>query len=93
MGAKMKLIQGWKKWHKFWSTRIGLAGTAVTTFLIANPDIANILWQNLPAEIKASIPPQYMPLIGVAIFVVSLVAKFVAQPKLQEQIKNGQGES
>lgn len=89
----MKLIQGWQKWHKFWSTRLGLAGTAIATFLIANPDIANVLWLNLPAEIKSAIPPQYMPLIGVAIFVVSLVAKFVAQPKLQEQIKNDKTEN
>lgn len=89
---KLELIAGWQKWYRFWSTRLGLIGTAIATFLIANPDIANTLWLNLPSEIKAAIPPDYMPLIGVSIFFVSLLAKFVAQPKLQEQIRNDQTE-
>jgi len=82
----MKLIEGWKKWHKFWSTRLGVIGTAVTTVLITNPNLANDLWNGLPSEIKSTIPPQYMPLIGIAIFVVSMAAKFIVQDSLRKEI-------
>lgn len=82
----MKLIDGWKKWHKFWSTRLGIVGATVTTALITNPNLANDLWTALPSEIKSAIPPQYMPIIGVAIFVVSMVAKFVKQEALHSEV-------
>lgn len=82
----MKLIEGWRKWYKFWSTRLGVIGATITTALVANPNLAYDLWNGLPSEIKSTIPPQYMPLIGVAIFVVSMVAKFVVQDSLRKEI-------
>lgn len=82
----MKLIDGWQKWHKFWSTRLGIVGATVTTTLVTNPNLANDLWNGLPSEIKSAVPPQYMPLIGIAIFVVSMLAKFVVQDSLRKEI-------
>jgi len=88
MGAKMKLMDGWQKFYKYWSVRLGALGAAVASVLIAFPDIALNAWAILPDDLKAFIPPNYMPLIGVAIFVLSMVAKFIPQPKLRAEIQN-----
>lgn len=85
---KIELIAGWNKWYKFWSTRLGLVGTAIASLLIAYPNLALDLWSALPQEIKALIPPSYMPFIGVIMFVVSLASKFVVQDKLRKEIEN-----
>lgn len=82
----MKLLDGWQKFYKFWSVRLGALGATIASILIAFPEIAINAWAILPADIKSFIPPNYMPLIGVAIFVLSMVAKFIKQPKLQAEI-------
>lgn len=90
MGAEMKLIEGWQKFYKFWSIRLGALGAVIVSVLVAFPDIALNAWVMLPADLKAFIPPNYMPLIGVGIFVLSMLAKFVPQKKLQTEIKNNE---
>lgn len=90
---KLRLIEGWQWWYKFWSVRLGAVGAALTTFLIAYPDFATTVWLNLPSEIKATIPPQYMPLIGVVISICGIIAKFVVQRKLKEKIADATSKS
>ena len=89
----MKLVDGWRKWYKFWSTRLGIIGTAIASVLIASPNLALDLWSNLPAEFKALIPPNYMPMIGVALFIVSMISKFIVQEKLTQEVKKDDPES
>ena len=37
----------------------------------------------MPGDLKAVIPERYMPLIGVVIFVASLIARAIKQTKLE----------
>lgn len=37
----------------------------------------------MPGDLKAAIPERYMPLIGVVIFVASLIARAIKQTKLE----------
>ena len=37
----------------------------------------------MPADLKSAIPERYMPLIGVGIFVASLIARAIKQIKLE----------
>lgn len=83
----MKLIEGWQKFYKFWSVQLGAVGAAITGVLITNPGVASDIWNMLPVEVKSAIPPSYLPLIGVAISVVGIAAKFVIQRKLTEEVK------
>lgn len=73
-------------WYRLWSIRLGLAGTAVTSALVAVPDWTVTLWNTLPYEVRQFVPPQYMPLIGVGLFVLSMVARFVRQNKAAEKL-------
>ena len=80
---KLELIEDWRNFWRFWSVRLGIVGSAITGVLIAFPDAALAAWAILPHELKSSIPPQYMPLIGVVIFVASLIARAIKQTKLE----------
>ena len=80
---KPELIEDWRKCWRFWSVRLGVIGSAITAVLIAVPDVALSAWAMLPADLKAAIPERYMPLIGVGIFVASLIARAIKQTKLE----------
>jgi hypothetical protein len=81
----MKLVENWKQGLRFWSIQLGALGTLLTSYLIAFPDAALYAWSLLPTDIKAHIPPRYMPLVGVAIFVISMLTRLVRQRKLEHE--------
>ena len=80
---KLELIEDWHNFWRFWSVRLGVIGSAITAVLIAFPDVALSAWAMMPADLKSAIPERYMPLIGVVIFVASLIARAIKQTKLQ----------
>ena len=82
---KLELIEDWRNFWRFWSVRLGIIGSAITGVLIAFPDVALSAWAMMPGDLKAAIPERYMPLIGVVIFVASLVARAIKQTKLEQK--------
>ena len=82
---KLELIEDWRNFWRFWSVRLGIVGSAITGVLIAFPDVALSAWAMMPADLKAYLPERYMPLFGVAVFVLSLIARAIKQSKLQPQ--------
>ena len=80
---KLELIEDWRNFWRFWSVRLGIIGSAITGVLIAFPDVALSAWAMMPADLKSAIPERYMPLIGVGIFVASLIARAIKQTKLE----------
>ena len=80
---KLELIEDWRNFWRFWSVRLGILGSAITGVLIVFPDVALSAWAMMPGDLKAAIPERYMPLIGVGIFVASLIARAIKQTKLE----------
>ena len=86
---KLELIEDWRNFWRFWSVRLGIIGSAITGVLIEFPDVALSAWAMMPADLKSAIPEHYMPLIGVVIFVASLIARAIKQTKLETKgVKN-----
>ena len=85
---KLELIEDWRNFRRFWSVRLGIVGSAITGVLIAFPDVALSAWAMMPADLKSAIPERYMPLIGVGIFVASLIARAIKQSKIERNLKN-----
>ncbi len=81
----MKPIDNWRKWYRLWSIRLGAIGASLTALLIASPDAVLYAWNLLPMDLRAAIPPQYVPLIGVFIFVMSMVARLIKQESLKDK--------
>ena len=80
--VNLSLIPNWKHFWRFWSLRLGALGTLLTSILIAFPDVALQAWNVLPDDLKGFIPERFVPLIGVAVFVTSMLARVVKQEKL-----------
>ena len=81
---KPELIENWRECWRFWSVRLGIVGSAITGVLIAFPDVALSAWAMMPADLKSAIPERYMPLIGVVVFALSIVARLVKQKNLNK---------
>lgn len=70
---------------KTYSLWLGVLGTALSGFLASFPQYAIDIWNGLPQEFKNWIPPQYMPMVGCLIFILSMLSKFIAQKKLDKK--------
>lgn len=81
----MQLIHNWRKAWRFWSVQLGLIGSAVVGVFILVPDAAVTMWAMLPAEFKKAIPAEYMPLIGVGLYVAGTVARVIKQKRLDDE--------
>lgn len=83
--VKVELISDWRLFWRFWSVRLGIVGTAITGVLVASPDAALYAWNMLPGDLKAAIPEQYVPLIGVGVFALSMFARIIKQKRPDEK--------
>lgn len=87
---KPQIVSHWRLIFKQWSFWLGIVGTTLTTAFLALPDFALQVWLMMPPDLKATIPERYTPFIGVGVFVLSLIGKFVRQPKLEAQRREQQ---
>lgn len=81
---KPQLVANWRNMWKSATVQLAATGTAVTSYLISDPNASQALWNAIPAVIQSQVPPQYMPLVGVAIFALSIPARIVKQNNLNE---------
>ena len=67
---KPQIVSHWRLIFKQWSFWLGVAGTVLTSALLALPDFALQVWLMMPPDLKATIPEQYTPFIGDGVFVL-----------------------
>jgi hypothetical protein len=79
----VKFLEEWRQWHRLWSVRLNLIGSALLSFLLAFPDVAVGAWNALPADMKAMLPERFAMFIPLAFFGLSMFARFVKQEKLR----------
>lgn len=82
------IVAHWRLILRQWSLWLGVIGTAVTSALLASPELALQVWAAMPEDLKAMIPERYTPFIGVGIFALGLFAKFIRQAKLEAERQN-----
>jgi len=78
----MKLIEQWRSFWRMWSLRFTALGTVLLGLITASPDIITLAWANLPVEMKAYIPEQYLMYITIALFVLGMVSRIIKQEKI-----------
>lgn len=87
---KIQLVSYWRKWWKLWSVWISTIGISLLTVAVYFPQYAYDAWNALPPDIKNSIPPEFLQKISIALWVASVIAKFVKQKKLTQEHENEQ---
>lgn len=85
----MKLIDNWCQWHKFWSTRLQLAGAAILTFVEGFPDAYISIWTALPDDVRSEIPSNAVRWLGIAVIITGTFARFIKQNKLEQDARVG----
>lgn len=83
---RVQFVEAAKVWWKLWSIRLGALGSIVVSVLVMFPDKALEMWAIMPEQFKSFIPPEYMPLAGVIIYVIGMFARFVKQHKLDKDL-------
>lgn len=89
---RLKLTDDIRVWWRLWSIRLGILGTTLAGAAVAFPDMALQAWAGLPYEVRQLIPEQFMPMIGIALFVLSMLARFVKQRKAGEVLAQKKAE-
>lgn len=84
---KPQLIDDARDGWKFWSVRLNILGSALLALFTFWPDSALYLWGAMPKEVKELIPAHYTQAIALFIFIMSTVARFLKQRKLDEARK------
>lgn len=82
----MTLIPHWRAMWRAWSVRLNAVGVALLGWFAIDPVSLLAVWNMMPAPVRDLIPAQMLSLIGALLFALSLIARLVRQPKMQEKI-------
>ena len=81
---KLHLIDDWaRKWWRLWSIRLNALGLSILGFVQFDPVAALAVWNMLPPAARHVLPPNFLVIVGVALFALAMISRLVAQPKLE----------
>jgi hypothetical protein len=83
----MKLIDGWRQAWRLWSVRLSAIGAILMGWAALTPDALLQAWNALPADVQALLPEQVGKAIPFLLFIGTLVARFIPQPKANAKIE------
>jgi hypothetical protein len=82
----LKLLPHWRVLWRSWSVRLNALGLAILAWFAFDPVSLLAVWNMMPAAVRDLIPEQFLSVIGAALFALSMIARLVKQPKMQEKI-------
>lgn len=83
---KFDLLPHWRILWRSWSVRLNALGLAILAWFAFDPVSLLAVWNMMPAAVRDLIPEQFLSVIGAALFALSMIARLVKQPKMQEKI-------
>lgn len=78
----MQLIDNARQWWRLWSIRLNAIGIAILGWVQFDPVGALTVWNMLPPAVRDVLPANFLTVAGLALFVLSMLSRVVAQPKL-----------
>lgn len=79
---KIRLIDDWKKAHRFWSVIFSAIGTALMGLFTIWPESALYLWGAMPMEVRTLLPQNIATFIAMVIFIMSILSRLIKQQRL-----------
>ena len=86
----MQILPHWRAMWRAWSVRLNAVGLAILAWFAVDPVSLLAVWNMMPAAVHDLIPAQILSILGALLFALSLIARLVRQPKLQEKIDAAQ---
>lgn len=87
---KVELVSYWRVLYKTWSLRLGAIATLFLSFGALFPTNAYDIYCMLPYEARQLIPEQAATLLGIALYILSMLSQFIRQKKLVQKLKEGE---
>lgn len=82
-----------QKIKNYISLKWALISGFISSLLLAWPDAALTIWQSLPDSMKSAIPENYIPMVGVVIYMVSMIARGYQQHKRMQKNEQNYSDS
>lgn len=79
----MRPVAAWRRllWRT-WSNRLTFLGTAIFTLFQAWASLPVELWNMMPEEVKALLPPMALRWLPILFFIAAMFARVIRQEKL-----------
>lgn len=85
--TKLEFVSHARLLWKTWSVWFGTLGTTLTALFMAVPDAAITAWTYLPDDIKSTLDPAVVKMVGPFLMFMALLSQFVKQHKLSVEAK------
>lgn len=80
---RLHLIDDWaRKWWRLWSVRLNAIGLALLGWVQFDPVGVLAVWNMMPSDVRSVLPPNFITILGLTFFGLSMLARIVSQPKL-----------
>ena len=76
---RARLITDAGSFWRFWSVRLNAIGLAILSYVQFDPVGALGVWNMMPIHVRAILPPNFLAIIGMLLFGLSMLARVVRQ--------------
>lgn len=80
----MQLIANARQWWRLWSIRFNALGLLILSWVQFDPVSALGVWNMMPHIVRTVLPHNFVMLVGMGLFVLSMLARVVVQPRLDK---------
>lgn len=77
--SRLRMIDDWRRWHRFWSTRLNIIGSTLIAIYMTWPGVVLEVWNFLPSELKELMPPRLMLGLALIFFLAATGARVIKQ--------------
>ncbi len=81
----MQLIDNARQWWRLWSIRLNALGLAILSWVQFDPVSALAVWNMLPHEARRVLPPNFLMIVGMVLFALSMLSRVLVQTKLRRR--------
>lgn len=79
-----RLVDEARQAWRFWSIRFNAIGLAILGWVQFDPVSALAVWNMMPANVRAVLPPHLLTFIAFVFFALAMLARVVKQPGLEK---------
>lgn len=76
---RQRIVDDCRDFWRWWSVRFNAAGLAILGLVSFDPVSALAIWNMMPPHVRAFLPPNFLTIVGMALFVLSMLARLVKQ--------------
>ena len=81
---RARLVPEARQFWRLWTIRLNAIGLALLSWAWFDPVSVLAVWNMMPVPVRNAVPPSALLLIGGVLFMLSMIARLVRQPKIEQ---------